>query len=330
MKISYSEYVIQPVGLLNNHSSGVQPRKGALLKMQWPDGKIGYSDLHPWPELGDQPLDLQIQNMKKGKMSSQIEQSIWLARRDAIARSNNQSLLIHADDVRNNYIVTDALLCDESHLKDISKKGYKTIKIKVGKDQKAEADLIHRASLYFQLRLDFNSVGNLTVFQKFMQLLKPEAIKKIEYVEDPFPFDQAKWLEAQKIAPLAADRELLKIDFKKTTQVPFQVMVIKPALIDVEKAIRFAIQEKLKCVITSQMDHAVGQMHALAVASELKREHEEMILDAGCATHQLFEKDEFFKEIFQQGAYIESVRGAGIGFTELLEKRTWQHAFPPL
>lgn len=330
MKISYSEYEIKPLSLLNNQTGSLQGRHGALLKMQWPDGKIGYADLHPWPELGDQPLEVQIQNMKKGKMSSQIEQSIWLARRDAVARSQNISLLKHVDDIRNNYLVTDALLIDEAKLKEISRTGYKSLKIKVGRDQKAEADLIDRAAAYFLIRLDFNSVGNLTSFQKFFKLLKPETIKKIEYVEDPFAYDQVKWLEAQKIAPLAADRELSKIDFKKTTKPSFQVMVIKPALIDVEKAIRFAKQENLKCVITSQMDHAVGQMHALSVASELKRELEGMILDSGCATHQLFENDEYFKEIYQQGAYIQAVRGAGIGFTDLLESRQWQHAFPPL
>ena len=330
MKISYSEYELKPLSLLNNQTENLLPRQGALLKMQWPDGKIGYADLHPWPELGDQSLELQIQNMKKGKMSSQVEQSIWLARRDAVARSQNVSLLNHVDDIRNNYLVTDVLLIDEAKLKEISRTGYKSLKIKVGRDQKAEADLINRASPYFLLRLDFNSVGNLTSFQKFMQLLKPETIKKIEYAEDPFPYDQVKWAEAQKIVPLAADREITKIDFKKTTSPSFQVLVIKPALVDVEKAIRFAKQENLKCVITNQMDHAVGQMHALAVAAELKREHEGMMLDSGCATHHLFEKDDYFKEIYQQGAYVQAIRGAGIGFTELLEGRQWQHVFPPL
>ena len=50
MKIFVSPYELSPLRRSSNERSGV------LVKVEFTDGITGYSDLHPWPELGDPSL----------------------------------------------------------------------------------------------------------------------------------------------------------------------------------------------------------------------------------------------------------------------------------
>src|SRR6476659_4640671 len=54
------------------------PRRGALIRV---DG--GYADIHPWPELGDLPLDEQLALLARGETPSLTASSLEVASIDA-------------------------------------------------------------------------------------------------------------------------------------------------------------------------------------------------------------------------------------------------------
>lgn len=324
IKISASPYFLNPVGSLNAVAQ-TSVRAGALLKIEWPDGHTGYSDLHPWPELGDPSLDQQLADLRKGRISPQIEQSIWLARRDAVARKKGKHLFDQGEKIRNNYLLSDSRNLKPGFLDELKKEGFTTVKVKVGRSLQEEADsLTHIAAAGLRMRLDFNGIGSWQIFEKFMGSLSPTVKALIEYVEDPFPFDVAAWTESRKLAKIALDNQYDRVPWATLTKAPFDILVVKPAQTDVEKALAFCQQWNLKCTITSYMDHPVGVVHALALAMELKKNQGDRILEAGCLTHRLYKMDVFGAELTNQGPYLIRNSGTGVGFDRLLEALPWQ------
>ncbi|MNT38479.1 hypothetical protein D3C72_1746740 [compost metagenome] len=123
---------------------------------------------------------------------------------------------------------------------------------------------------------------------------------------------------------LAIDNEYSKVNWNTITQVPFDVVVIKPAKMDVIQALDNCTRFKLQATITSYMDHPVGMVHALAVATEFKKSHGDMLLNPGCLTHRIYKMDAFAAELQTQGPFIVKAAGYGVGFDKLLESTTWQ------
>jgi len=124
--------------------------------------------------------------------------------------------------------------------------------------------------------------------------------------------------------PLAIDQELTKLDWEKTkTPLPFKVVVIKPARIDVEKVVKYIDKYALKMVVTSSLDHAVGIAHACAVAADLKKFYPNTLIDCGCLSMRAYRPNEFASRVLVTGPYLTNIQGTGIGFDELLEKTNW-------
>jgi L-alanine-DL-glutamate epimerase and related enzymes of enolase superfamily len=313
-----------PIAHLNS-AMNIGDRKGALLKLQWPDGLIGYSDLHPWPELGDDSLDKQISDLKRGRLTPMVEQSIWLARRDAVARRDKKNLLDTTIRLKNNFIISDIGSVQTGLFDELRKEGFTQIKLKVGKDLEKERDFVTLcASAGFKLRLDFNSSGNWQIFEKFFTGIPKSAMPAIDYVEDPFGYDPLSWTEARKLVKVAIDHEYPKVDWANMKKPAFDVVIVKPAKMDVTQALDRCFQFQVQATITSYMDHPVGMVHALAVANEFKKNYGDLLLNPGCMTYRLFKMDAFAAELQTQGPYIVKAPGYGVGFDKLLESQPWQ------
>ncbi|MFP5519104.1 MAG: hypothetical protein ACLGGX_04325 [Bdellovibrionia bacterium] len=326
MIIQYSPYTLRPRTVLNAAQGGVaKTRQGVLLKVTWPDGRIGYSDLHPWEELGDKNLSEQLQDLKAGRLSYQLEQSLWLANRDSHLRQAGKSIFDEGIKVINNYILTDYLSAPDGLVDEIKQQKFNTVKLKVGMNLDSEIEFIARlASANFQVRLDFNSVGSLKIFEKFYNKLTPLARASIEYVEDPFRYNYEQWMQASQMLPLAMDNEVHAVDWSQETEpLPFGTLVLKPAKCDVNTYLKWAQNFNLKIAVTSYMDHPVGVIHAVGVAMELQRDYPEVMLEAGCMTHALYQLDEYSAQIDCSGPYFKRVTGTGVGFDNLLAKAQW-------
>jgi O-succinylbenzoate synthase len=309
-------YELVPRARLNARA-GTGPRRGALLRVGHSRDTgldTGFADVHPWPELGDAPLDEQLALLARGGTTPLTVQSLHFASLDAAARREGRSLF-------------DGLTIPESHWPAAAGEApsaFDTVKVKM-----PGGELPPRG----RLRLDFNATLDAPAFLRIAATLPRE---RIDFVEDPCPYDAVIWreLHAQTGLRLALDREVA------TEGV--DVLVVKPALQRVpgEQALgervaadgarvageRAAGGERggdpdvgaVSIVVTSYMDHPVGQLHAAAIAARCATDSR-----CGLMTHVLFEPNKFSERLGLDGARLVPPGGAGIGFEYLLEELEW-------
>jgi o-succinylbenzoate synthase len=319
LKFFYATYEINPV-------TDPEPRRGALLKVQWNDQKIGFADIHPWPELGDEPIEKHIRGLAEGKISTLVEQSIWLAKKDAVYRMEKENAFTSATKVKNHYLVPDLLSFTDRNMADLRTAGFSTLKIKVPAPTEDYAKLIIRMIRQnpIMVRLDFNARLNFEQFNTFIGHFSKPDKAKIEFVEDPFPWSMDSWTEGAKLVPLAMDNEFYRVDWDKLKKAPFKVLVIKPARMDVEKAEKIVSKYNLSAVVTSSLDHPVGVMHACLVASNLKKFYPNAVIECGCLSLKAYKPNNFSIRVETDGPFLRGSPGTGIGFNDLLEKQNWE------
>jgi len=256
------------------------PRRGALIRV---DG--GYADIHPWPELGDLPLDEQLALLARGETTQLTESSLEFASIDAAARRDGRSLF-------------DGLTIPSSHWP--------------GPDPPSEFDTVKLKNIdvipdNVRLRIDFNAT--LTA-EEFVEIAVTLPRERIDFIEDPCPYDASTWgeLRAKTGLRLALDRAP-----KSSPQIDsLDVLIVKPAL------------EEIPCtdaeiVVTSYMDHPIGQLCAAYAAATANIKS-----TCGLITHVLFENDPFIERMRIDGTRLVALGGTGWGFDDLLEKLPWQ------
>lgn len=305
---------------------GAGPRQGALLKVEWSNGLMGYADIFPWTEYGDAPIDEQIKALARGKISTLVEQAIWLAKKDADLRKNRKNAFLGAPKIKNHFLVGDFTKFSDANMKEARTAGYSTLKVKVGRAIEEEAKFCIRTLKQnpVTIRLDFNGKTSFSEFERFFSFLSPAEKAKIEFAEDPVPWNLEAWTECAKIVPIALDLEGEKIDFEKfTSKPPFSVVIIKPARQDIEKTLKAINRFALKMVVTSALDHPIGVAHACLQAAELKKFYPNTLLDCGCLSLRLYKPNEFSNRVQTTGPFLKEIPGTGIGFNELLEKIEW-------
>ena len=321
MELFYAPYQLVPKTQLNKKTLSKQPRTGILLKIQknkW----VGYSDLHPWPELGDQVLEDHIKAFLQQAPSFlgcvTMAQACW----DGDARAAHKSLVSEEPLLKNNLLVSDLDLLTEHFLALNKKLGFEVIKLKAGRD--LEKELFYCKKILdtgnFGLRLDFNSTLEWNTFQKFFESIPT---KYIEYAEDPLPYSVEVWSEAQKFIPLALDFEARKISWQKHEKPVAQVLIIKPQRMNMEAVLSCVNAWKIKFTVTSSMDHPLGVVQAYSWAQELQQKFSKQSLSPGCLTLDVFEKTKYHSEILVTGPFIKSIPGSGSGFKKLLEGESW-------
>jgi O-succinylbenzoate synthase len=253
-------------------------REGALLRV---DNRLdnGFADVHPWPALGDAPLDEQLALLARGQTTALTAASLRLASIDADARRRGVS-------------VFEGLTIPESHWPGADPPSdFDTVKIKG----------LQAVPEHVRIRIDFNAT--LTA-EEFLRIAATLPRERIDFIEDPCPYDAAAWreLRSQSGLRLALDRFTGEAD----------VLVHKPAL-----AADFPAFDG-EVVVTSYMDHPVGQFGAAYVAATNR-----VSPRCGLMTHVLYEADAFIDRIERNGARLLPPRGTGIGFDDLLENLQW-------
>lgn len=237
-------------------------REGALLRV----GE-GFADIHPWPELGDPPLDEQLKNIE-------TLPALHYARVDAEARARGVSLF-------------EGLTIPESHWPgDDPPEAFDTVKLK-GVESIPER---------VRLRIDFNATLTPDEFARIAATLPRE---RVDFIEDPCP----------ELSGLRTDLRIAR----DRAHGPADVLIHKPALSAAFPSFDGEI------VVTSYMDHPVGQFHAAYVAAT-----HGVSARCGLFTHVLYEPDEFIEAVRADGARLLPPEGTGIGFDELLERLPWQ------
>lgn len=296
-KISYSLYELK--GSRFN-------RQGALLRLEFDQGLVGYADCHPWPELGDRPLKEQLEQLLGGQTTPLTYQSLYFAALDAEARSQNINLLHHLTIPMSHYLLSD--LNDVHKIEMATLGGFSHFKVKVN-----HADLTSLKPLLdyltkhkLQLRLDFNNKLSFEQFQQWIPILE-EYSSIIDFVEDPFPYDRVHW-KALK----ANQRISLACDFNPYYKNSAHVYVLKPAV----------QTHHVKCdriVVTSYLDHPLGQCCAAYIAGRLPKTEL-----CGLLSHHVYHSNPYSEQLSQKGPIFTSAPGTGFGFDDLLKTQQWK------
>jgi O-succinylbenzoate synthase len=102
-----------------------------------------------------------------------------------------------------------------------------------------------------------------------------------------------------------------------------QVMVIKPAIDEPFLLAEAAIAHRQKVVLTSYMDHPLGQTFAAWEAARLGLQFLGLPGLCGLQTHHLFEPDAFTECLGPWSPDFTAPAGNGLGFDDLLDALPW-------
>ncbi len=138
MKVWYSPYQLRPITFANSQVKS-RYRLGALLRVRLANGAIGFSDLCPFSDMGDSPLELELRQMHQGKPSVLAERSLHFATKDAQARVEGRSLYTQVK-IKNHFLITDITHFDLSRIEKLVSSGYTEFKIKMGRDLIKESE----------------------------------------------------------------------------------------------------------------------------------------------------------------------------------------------
>ncbi len=296
MDLFFSPYELQ-------RTDKVETQKGCLLKISNAD-VWGVADIGPRLELGD--IDYISEIKQKGSL---YKRALFLAGEDLEARKNQVSLL-NDQIITNNFLVTNYKQFNFSD----SRLNGQTIKIKGDEEIVDLANILNQIKSKINIRLDFNAKLNVAKFQFFLDQLTPEAIARIEYIEDPTQLSEA-WMRWNKKVPLA-------YDFQESEYVSefARYQIIKPS------------REALPTVplhnytLTSAMDHPVGLAHGLRLAQAyLKTQINPKV--SGFLTLNLYEDIGFNKYFYQKDNLLNfsqlALDDVGIGMTKKIDSLSW-------
>jgi O-succinylbenzoate synthase len=117
--------------------------------------------------------------------------------------------------------------------------------------------------------------------------------------------------------PLAVDREAAPLSSGA------QVLVIKPAVDEPFLLAEAAMMHQQRVILTSYMDHPVGQVFAVWEAARLGLQFPGLPGLCGLHTHHLFEPDAFTDALGEWSPKFKVPNGLGLGFDGLLDSMPW-------
>lgn len=310
--------------LLYKEGKGV--REGALLRFQFENNNFGFADCHPWPEIGDVPLNEQLSLLKKRQLSTKnLKRALAIAKNDAQARSKNLNLFDGLSVPVSHYLIMSINCLSTELLENISEEGFSTVKVKVGRNIDCELDTLKKQlkadiARQFSFRFDFNEILTAEEFQKYLKTLLKMGVH-IDFCEDPFPFDQKKWIEieCEYDVRLALDKKIEQLNHDDKEPA---LIVIKPAVDDMEMLKN--LQEKTKVVVTSYLDHPIGQTAAAYVGALINKEHPDRLEVCGLLSHRVYQENIFSERMTPKGSLFPLTQGTGLGFNSLLENQQWE------
>ena len=312
-----SRYRLKARGFLNSISNR-REFEGALIQI---DG--GFGCIHPWPELGDPTLEKCLADLAGARRWPIVRRAIRCAEFDRASRVFDNSLFEEMEVPTSHATLAKA---DVAEIALAVEAGFATVKLKAGRDLTAEAKFLDEmAAEYPQLkwRLDFNESPTPGETTDFLLGLAEKTRAAIDFVEDPSPYSETAWKEIrrQTRVNLAVDREAAPLSSAA------QVMVIKPAIDEPFLLGEAALGHQQRVVITSYMDHPVGQTFAAWEAARLGLQFPGLVGMCGLQTHHLFEPDAFTEALGPWSPVFKVPDGTGLGFDDLLDALPWTRLY---
>ncbi len=315
--IYFWEYQLHSEAALNS-ASVRRSFPGALIRQG-----AGVGCLHPWPEFGDAPIDEQLRLLRDGAPTALAELALRCASLDGAARTAGVSLF-------------DGLTIPDSHyswsfghasgpqIDRLLAEGWPALKAK-GFSNWGETrrflDACEHATRDsgLRFRVDFNSCLSPADFHKFIEFMPLRVYRALDFVEDPYPYSAEAWQATRQRweVRLALDK-----GWRDATE-GFDAVVVKPARRNWREVAQRHSGRSL--VLTSAMDHPIGQMFAAYEAAQARAELGNLVGLCGLCTQHLFTGDPFLERVTSSGGRLQHDRnGGGLGFGDLIEKLPWR------
>ncbi len=315
--MDYSSYTLYPVGAMSARSAA-QPRQGVLLRSD--DG--GYACLQSWPELGDAPLEYELEALRDGNPLRLGVCALRCMEMDAAARASKTNLfdglrvpLSHA---------TLTVSATPSQVYNLNQRGFKVGKIKVlPRLDVTVARLVNFAAIVpdWKWRLDFSCTLTVEETLRFWDMLSAGLKERIDFIEDPCYYDVNNWQRLQDAGiPLGYDVPLQNEDeIPARTSTPM-MRLVKPARHTSTKGLP---------VFTSYLDHPLGQCWAAYNAASYYTDKPEADVPlCGLVTQHVYRPNAFSEQL---GLNITPAftppQGTGLGFDELLVAQDWKKLY---
>ena len=308
--IEIHRYVLRSAAPLNATSVRLEFH-GALIRVSMDGGGWGYGCVHPWPELGDAELEDQLLLLKSGRSSPIVNAALKCAAADGQARIEGRSLFDGLNVPRSHA----TLPMNELAFEQAVAAGFDRVKVKMGRDLEAELAFVRRmAERYPDLRwrMDFNGTCSGEELDDFVKSCGESLLKRVDFFED------ARFVGEGCGVVQAVDREV-ESDLEQ-----FDMAVLKPAVNEMEPLLQRAKSAGKRVVVTSYMDHPLGQSYAAWQAAVALRDYPELLDVCGLMTHGLFESDVFTESLGAVTPQFTPALGAGLGFDPFLESLSWK------
>lgn len=266
----------------------------------------GFGCVQPWAEFGHEAIDEQWAALREGKSTTLIESAFACARCDGQARREGRSWWREGAVPKSHATITDL----ESQAATAWSAGFSTWKIKASIETGSEILACLREYPALRVRLDWNEVPSADALLQWLSSIPREALDRIDFMEDPFAYDLEAWRHFSQHTRirLAQDRS-----FPQQFDADVALGVWKPAWTSGIAGIRAD-----SIIVTSAMDHPVGQCWAALQASEIS-----CSMLCGLRTDHLFARDAFTERMGVWSPDWPMLSGTGMGFDDLLENLPW-------
>ncbi|BCX47046.1 o-succinylbenzoate synthase [Haloferula helveola] len=313
-EIWYWNYELTARQPLNSKSTR-RTHRGVLLRID-----DGFACIQPWPELGDPDLAKCLADLNGARRWPIVRRAIRCAKEDADARFIGDPLLEEIDIPESHATLPwhDERIADSA-----VEKGFTRIKMKAGRDLSAESAYLRETMERHpstRWRIDFNESPTAEEAVDFVAGLPAELRQRLDFLEDPCPYSEEGWkaLRRETGVPLAVDREAAPLCSAA------QVMVIKPAVDEPWLLAEAAAGRGQQVVVTSYMEHPLGQCFAAWEAAKLNVQFPGLVGICGLQTHQLFTPCPFSERLGRWSPAFKPPGGTGLGFDDLLERLPWK------
>lgn len=318
--LSFHHYQLTPK-IAPNRLSTVSKRSGALVKVKFKGfSRNGFADLFPWPELGDEPLDLQVKSLIQGTPLRLAAASLTWAFYEAKAASLGKKLTQEVS-----YPCHKTLLDRNQQIEPC----FQIAKLKISAETLQEWETIEALRERYpklKWRFDFNGLFKTkSEARTFYNKISNAMLEAIDFLEDPYCPELMEDPEALKIfedLAVAVDRH----PTPKALAVN-EIWVIKPVYFSPEYLFTELRNFRGKVVITSNMDHALGQLTALHAAREISKILGARLLPGGLLTQDNFETYPQMNWVqHKQNQLVSTKNDPGWGPADELSKLLWTPA----
>lgn len=321
MKILHHRYTLTPGP--DRWQALPAPREGALLRVEFDDGSTGHADLHPWPELGQPRLELQLSALATGSPTPQGTLALRHARTDAAARRAGRSLFDGLPPVRSHALFTNWTDAPRAAFETCAASGFRSAKLKVGRNPTAEAAALNAmVGMPLRWRLDANALFTAEEFRAWAAFLDEGIRRAVDFVEDPCIYDNETWSSLADATGLS-----LALDWQLPATPPpwpgASNLVLKPSTQEAFPLADAAARAGLNLVVTHSLDHPLGRATALWTAMRLRQRHADVLLECGLGGADHAPIDGWPTADRSAGPLVEPPEGTGFGYDDLLGAIRW-------